>query len=188
MTEFADLSAAQLALGAAGTLTVSALLFLALQAIKDFVPTLGGRAALSVLYALSGAIAAALVAQTYPDWMDYTTYFAIVVMTISVSIVAKGIYSQLFHVAQAGVPASSEAVATVVDDPQVDDEPRPLTTEELRLVQLLTDDELIEEAQRRGGLPRVDTAPKPQRVRKRDANGRFTTTRTTTPQRKAMAK
>lgn len=118
-----DYGASELAIGAGSTLAVSTFLFLMLQAIKDFAPRLAGRWALGVLYGLSLIIAGALTAQTTPSWWDYTTYLSIAVITVSVSVVAKGIYTQLFHVAAPGIPPSPDAVATDVVDPQADEPP-----------------------------------------------------------------
>ena len=98
-----------MAIGAAGTLTVSAFLFLCLQAVKDFLPNLEGRAALCVLYALSGAIAAALLQQSGADWWVSESWLAWVVMTLSAAIIAKGIYAQLFKVSVRGVPLPPDA-------------------------------------------------------------------------------
>ena len=112
-----DYSAAQLAIAGGTTLAVSTFLFLMLQGVKDWFPNLAGRAALGVLYGMSLIVAIALTAQTTPDWWDYSTYLAIGVITVSVSIVAKGIYAQLFHVKAEGIPPSADAVATTVVDP-----------------------------------------------------------------------
>lgn len=92
-----DVSTAQLTLAFVGSVTVSALLFLFIQAIKDFFPGLAGRAALGTMYALSLAIALAMLYQTGADWYDPLTYLAAIVVAISVAIVAKGIYAQVYQ-------------------------------------------------------------------------------------------
>jgi hypothetical protein len=117
MADLGDVGAAQMALAAGATVGVSTFLFLMLQAIKDWFPSLEGRHALAVLYGLSVVIGVALIAQTTPDWWDYTTYLSMAVLIVSVSIVAKGVFAQLFHVKAEGIPPSSDAVATTVVDP-----------------------------------------------------------------------
>lgn len=117
-----DYSSSQLAIGAGSTVAVSTLVFLMLQAVKDFAPNLAGRAALTVLYILSALVAAALTAQTTPDWFEYTTYLTIVVATVSISIIAKGIYAQLFHQSVPNLPPpSDERIVSVETEPA--DEP-----------------------------------------------------------------
>ena len=101
-----DYGTADLAVGAGATVAVSTFLFLMLQALKDFFPNIAGRNALGVLYGLSLLVALALVAQASPDWLDYATYLSLLVITVSVSIVAKGIYSQLFKVSVEALPPS----------------------------------------------------------------------------------
>lgn len=111
-----DYSTYELA-GAAGvTVSVGAALFLLLQAIKDFAPNLSGRAALGVVYALAFLIAAVIVSSSDDaDWSTPATYLAVVIIGLSVSLVGKGIYAQLFKVAVAGLPPSPDAVVAPED-------------------------------------------------------------------------
>jgi hypothetical protein len=94
--DLSNLTATDLSLGVAGTFSVSALLSLFLQAIKSFVPSLDGRWALSTLYALSLLIAwyGAYIVGT--DWQAVPTYAALLVMTLTIGEIAKGVYKTQF--------------------------------------------------------------------------------------------
>jgi hypothetical protein len=113
----ADTSSIELAGVAGGTVSVSAVIFMLLQRLKDYFPRIEGRWALGALDTISLLCALAVVQQTTPDWSDFLTWLSVLMLTGTFGIVARGIFAQLFHVRQAGVPAGPNAVAvTVVDD------------------------------------------------------------------------
>lgn len=96
MTDAIDVSTAQLTLAVVGTVGVGTLLFLVMQMLKDFFPALNGRAALGVVYALSLAVALALLYQAGADWRDPLTYLSALLVAIGVAVVGKGVYAQTY--------------------------------------------------------------------------------------------
>lgn len=97
MPEAVDVSTAQLTLAFVGTVTVPALLFLFIEALKDWFPSIQGRAALGVVYGLSAAIAGALLYANGANWTDPLTYLAALIIAINIAIVAKGIFATVFQ-------------------------------------------------------------------------------------------
>lgn len=113
-----DPSAIQISAGAAGLVSVSAVIMILLQRVKDYWPVIQGRWAMLACDVVSLIAAAAVIYQTTPDWADPLTYIALALLTLSFGIVARGHFAQLFHVKVEGSPPSPAAVATVVEDPE----------------------------------------------------------------------
>lgn len=132
-----DPSAIQIGAGAFGVVSVAALLMVLLQRVKDYAPGLHGRAAMLACDALALIVALLVVGQTTPNWRQGVTWLAVGMGTLSLGIIARGMYASLFHVAVQGAPPSSEASvpAAAVNDPAATDDARPLTAAEWREVE-----------------------------------------------------
>lgn len=115
-----DIGSVEIAAAFGGTMTVGTAIFLLLQIVKGFWPDLNGRAAEAAVLIVSGLAAVMLLFAVSADWTDSTTYLSLAVAMLSSTVIARGVFSQLFKVSVSGSPPSSEAEATVVDDPQAE--------------------------------------------------------------------
>lgn len=115
-----DPTAATLSLGAAGVVSISALIMLLLQRIKDYFPGLEGWKAMLACDAVSLVVSLLIVYQTTPDWRDPLTSISVCVLTLTFGVTARAFYASLFHVKVEGLPPSSAAVATEVLDTNVE--------------------------------------------------------------------
>ncbi len=94
-----DVSSQEIMLGTFGTLTVSALLMLVMQTLKDIFPGLSGRKAIVTVYAIAGVVTGALIYQSdqASDIGDaVTTAAAFVVVFISIGFLAQAVYAKVF--------------------------------------------------------------------------------------------
>jgi len=98
-----------------------------LQRIKDYVPGLSGWRAMLACDLLALGISLIVVVQTTPDWRDGVTWLAVLMGTLSLGIVARGIYSSQFHVAVKGIPVAPNSEVSINDvDPAQDTGEYPL--------------------------------------------------------------
>lgn len=106
-----DVGALTVAAGAFGMLSASTLIFLLTQAIRGFWPNLGGRAAVIVVYLEALLVTLIILSQSGDAWAwdDDTFWVAVLIGTLSLGIVAQGIYSSLFKVSVSGLPPSPDA-------------------------------------------------------------------------------
>lgn len=106
-----DVSALNVTAGVFGTVSAAALIMLLTEAIKDFFPQLHGRAAAAVVYAEALVVSLVVLSQTDVrwSWRDSDLWVAAFVGTLSLGIVAQGIYARLYHVAVEGLPPSPDA-------------------------------------------------------------------------------
>lgn len=90
-----------------------------LQRVKDYCPSIGGRMAMLACDVLAFIVSLLVVGQTGPNWRQGVTWLSVGMGTLSVGIIARGMYASMFHVKVEGSPPSSEASvpAAAVNDP-----------------------------------------------------------------------
>jgi hypothetical protein len=112
-----DISTVSIATGIFGSVTIGTFVFLMMQIIKGFAGEVcsGARAEAIVLGVSCAAVVVALVS-VHSDWETTDTWVALITGTLGTTIIARGLYSQLFKVSVAGMPPSSDAEATTVTD------------------------------------------------------------------------
>lgn len=132
-----DVGSMEVIAGVFGTVSVSFLCFLQVQALRGFWPSLSGRAAVGVVYAVAALTAAIVLTQAGIGLRDRDGLVAWYIGTLSVGLIAQGIYSQLFKISVDGAPPSPEASvpAAAINDPAATDDARPLTAAEWREVE-----------------------------------------------------
>ncbi|MDQ3541531.1 MAG: hypothetical protein M3440_12685 [Chloroflexota bacterium] len=105
-----DIGAVQIAAGLFGSVSLGTTVFLLMQMIKGLVgERMNGPEAEYVVIGTSlvAVLLAMLAVDT--DWRERTTYVALVIGTLSATVIARGLYSQLFKVSVEGVPVSPDA-------------------------------------------------------------------------------
>lgn len=129
-----DPSAIQIGAGAFGVVSVSALLMVLLSRVKDYFPSIHGRRAMLACDVLAFMVSLLVVGQTSPNWRQGVTWLAVGMGTLSLGIVARGLYASQHHVAVEGSPPSAEASvpAAAVNDPQQPDDAQPMSDAEVR--------------------------------------------------------
>lgn len=104
-----DLSGLQISAGAFGVVSVSALLMVLVQRVKDYLPALSGRGAMVAVDAISLLVAVIVMLQLGSDWRDPATYIALFMGTLALGIITRGHYASMFFVKVEGLPPSSSA-------------------------------------------------------------------------------
>ncbi len=120
-----DIGATEIAAAFGVSMSVSTAVFLLLQVVKGFYPNLSGKAAEAAVVVTSAIAVSLALMGVHADWGKTDTWLAMVVGSLSLTVTARGLYAQLFKVSVQGSPPSSEAMATKVDDPQVE-KPKPV--------------------------------------------------------------
>lgn len=110
-----DVSGLQVAGGAFGVASVSALLMILTQRLKDYWPGLSGRRAMFAVDVLSLITAALVLYQVGVDWYDGATYVALALGTLSLGIIARGHYAATFFQAVPGLPPAPDETIVSVD-------------------------------------------------------------------------
>ena len=89
-----DVSALTVAAGAFGTLSVAAVVSVLVSRVRDYLPTLSGRSAMAAVDIISLIVAALVLYQVGADWTAGSTYVALALGTLSIGIVARGVWAQ----------------------------------------------------------------------------------------------
>lgn len=110
-----DVSGLQVAGGAFGVVSVSALLMILTQRLKDYWPNCSGRAAMAAVDALSALVTALVLYQVGVNWYDPASYIALAMGTLSLGIVARGHYAALFKQSVPGLPPAADETIVNVD-------------------------------------------------------------------------
>lgn len=103
MDGFNDIGSTEILVVAGGTLTASTLITLLLQMVKDYLPNLAGRRAVSAVYGVSAIVALVTLMVSGDNPLDPMTWVSWFVMSLLFSNVARGIYATMFR------PVSSDA-------------------------------------------------------------------------------
>lgn len=111
-----NLDSTTIAAGMFGSVTLGTLVMLLLQQVKAFWPTLAGRQAEAANVAVSFVAVLLVVVAARSDWRALDTWLAIVIGTLGTTVIARGVYAQLFKVSVPGVPPPSDAEAIAVAD------------------------------------------------------------------------
>lgn len=107
-----------IAAGVFGSVTIGTFIFYIMQIIKGFTGerVQGVAAEAMVLVVSTLAILVALVSVD-ADWYDSGTYVSLIIGTLGATVIARGVYAQLFKVSVPGLPPSPDAEAVVIADP-----------------------------------------------------------------------
>jgi len=121
-----NLDSITIAAGVFGSVSLGTLVTLLMQQVKAFMPTLAGRAAEVAVMAVSGlAVAVALVAiRADPRALD--TYLALFIGTLGTTVIARGVYSQLYHQSVPNLPPETGERIVAVETAPEDEPPVPL--------------------------------------------------------------
>ena len=111
-----NLDSTTIAAGMFGSVTLGTLVMLLLQQVKAFWPTLAGRQAEAANVAVSFVAVLLVVVASRSDWRAMDTWLALIIGTLGTTVIARGVYAQLFKVSVPGVPPPAGAEAVVVDD------------------------------------------------------------------------
>lgn len=116
-----ELDSVMIAAGVFGSVTIGTFIFYIMQIIKGFTGdrVQGVAAEAMVLIVSTLAIVVALVSVD-ANWQDSGTYVSLIIGTLGATVIARGVYAQLFKISVPGIPPSPEATATVVSDPQAE--------------------------------------------------------------------
>ena len=104
-----DLSGLQISAGAFGVVSVSALLMVLVQRVKEYAPTVSGRGAMIAVDSISLLVAVIVMLQLGSDWRDPATYIALFMGTLALGIITRGHYASMFFVKIEGLPPSANA-------------------------------------------------------------------------------
>ncbi len=104
-----DINAVTIAAGLGITMTLGTAVFLMMQVVKGFIPSLAGRAAEGVVIAVSAVAVAMALVSVDADWTDPDTILTLVAGTLSTTVVARGVYAQLFRPAAHDSPEKNSA-------------------------------------------------------------------------------
>ena len=93
-----DVDSISIAAGAFGTFTAAAFIFMVMQMVKGFAPTLNGKWAegVVILVSLLATVLALVAADS--NWSATSTWVALAVVTPALAVTARGYYAQLFKV------------------------------------------------------------------------------------------
>lgn len=94
-----ELGSMELLTIAGGSISVSLLITMLLQVVKDYAPNLSGRQAVSAVYGVSGFAALVVLIVQEASPFEPLTYIAWFVLTLWASIIARGIYATMFRAA-----------------------------------------------------------------------------------------
>lgn len=114
-----DIGAVQIAAGLFGSVSLGTTVFLLLQIVKGLLgERVSGRAAETVVLGTSFAAVMLAMLAVDTNWRDRETYVALTVGTLATTIIARGLYSQLFKASVEGVPvpAGASVPASAVTD------------------------------------------------------------------------
>lgn len=116
-----EVDGVMIAAGIFGSVTVGTFIFYLMQIIKGFTGdrVQGVAAEAMVLIVSALAIVVALVS-VGADWTDENTYVSLIIGTLGATVIARGVYAQLFKISVPGIPPPSESTATVVSDPKAE--------------------------------------------------------------------
>lgn len=114
-----NLDGVVIAAGTFGAMALGTFIFYVMQIIKGFAgERVSGKAAEAMVLLVSALSITVALVSADADWYDSGTYVALIVGTLGATVIARGVYAQLFKVSVVGSPPSSEAIAMVVADPQ----------------------------------------------------------------------
>lgn len=113
-----DITSVQIGAGIFGTVSLSMFIFMLMQIIKGFTgDKIAGPWAEGMVLGVSAIAVIVALASVNADPYKTSTYVSFVAGTIGATVIARGLYAQLFKVSVAGSPPSSDAAATEVTDP-----------------------------------------------------------------------
>lgn len=99
-----NLDSITIAAGVFGSVTLGALVMLLMQQVKAFYPGLTGRASEVAVVGVSFAAVLLVLLSVRADPRALDTYLALVIGTLGTTVIARGVYSQLYHQKVAGLP------------------------------------------------------------------------------------
>lgn len=106
-----DVEAVQIAAGLFGAVTLGTFVFLLMQIVKGFAPALNGQAAEVVVIIVSLIAVVVALVSADADWYASDTWVSLIAGTLSTTVVARGVYSQLFKASPKRRPVRATAPA-----------------------------------------------------------------------------
>ena len=102
-----DISAMQIAAGLFGSVSLGTIVFLMLQVIKGLIgERVSGRSAEAIVIGTSLAAVLLALLAVDTDWWARETYVSVVIGTLATTVIARGLYSQLFKLSVEALPPS----------------------------------------------------------------------------------
>lgn len=116
-----DVDSVTFTVAAFGSVTLGMLVFYAMSIVKGWFPTIEGRRAEMAVVGVSLLAVVLVLWAGETNWRDDGTYLALIVGTLATTMVARGVYAQLFK--SSIPPEAGDRVVTVETVPE--DEPQP---------------------------------------------------------------
>ena len=92
-----DYSTMEVVTAIGGTVTAGGIITMLLHLVKDYFPTLRGRAAMAAVHITSLLAAVMLIISSGPDYGSLMTYLGAFVVWLGLTVTARGIYHTLFQ-------------------------------------------------------------------------------------------
>lgn len=121
-----NLDSITIAAGVFGSVTLGALVMLLMQQVKAFYPGLAGRASEVAVVGVSFAAVVLVLLSVRADPRALDTYLALVIGTLGTTVIARGVYSQLYHQSVPNLPPETGERIVAVETAPEDEPPVPL--------------------------------------------------------------